>query len=49
MQDHLARKACRLGGHFSDAVVTVRPVQYGKASYQRISDPAALSHKQGQP
>ncbi|KAI3367786.1 hypothetical protein L3Q82_026619 [Scortum barcoo] len=47
MQDHLAGKTSRLGGRFSDPLVTGRPLQYGKAPYQRISDPPALSYKQG--
>lgn len=41
MQDHLARKMCRLDGRFSDPAVTCRRLQYGKSPYQRISDPPA--------
>lgn len=41
MQDHMARKMCRLDGRFTDAAVTGRRLQYGKAPYQRISDPPA--------
>lgn len=48
MQDHLAMKTRRLDGRFSDPAVTGRPLQYGKARYQRICDPQAFSYKQGQ-
>lgn len=48
MQDHLAREARRLDGRFSDPAVTGSRLQYGKAPYQRISDPPALSYEQGQ-
>lgn len=48
MQGHLARKTHRLDAVFSDSAVIGRPLQYGKAPYQRISDPAAFSYKQGQ-
>lgn len=41
MQGHLARKTCRLDGRLSDPAITCRPLQYGKAPYQRISDPPA--------
>lgn len=34
---------------FFDPVVTARPLQYGNALYQHISDPPAFSCKQGQP
>lgn len=42
MPDHLARKTYRLGGRFFDPSVTGRLLQYGKAPYQRISDPPAF-------